>query len=156
MNRSNRAKAKRVGSAISKLEQEQGGNFSQDSLCIEMNMSEDELADLMEEVRPVKFVSLDDSDKQSESIDQSLHDIIPDDCCISALDALERKEIISLLAERMAQLPELQKKVLAMYYYENMHLSKLAAIFGATESRICQIRGQAVELLRDYLTKLLA
>ena len=60
-----------------------------------------------------------------------------------------------LLAERMAQLPELQKKVLAMYYYENMQLSEIAAIFGATESRICQIRGQAVALLRDYLTKLL-
>ena len=69
---------------------------------------------------------------------------------------LKRKEIISLLAERMAQLPELQKKVLAMYYYENMQLSKIAAIFGVTESRICQIRGQAVALLRNYLTKLLA
>jgi RNA polymerase sigma factor (sigma-70 family) len=69
---------------------------------------------------------------------------------------LERKEIISLLAKRMAQLPELQKKVLAMYYYENMQLSQIAAIYGVTESRICQIRGQAVALLRDYLTKLLA
>ena len=56
----------------------------------------------------------------------------------------------------MAQLPELQKKVLAMYYYENMRLSEIAAIFGVTESRICQIRGQAVALLRDYSTKLLA
>ena len=61
-----------------------------------------------------------------------------------------------LLAERMAQLPELQKKVLAMYYYENMQLSEIAAIFGVTESRICQIRGHAVILLRDYLTKVLA
>ena len=69
---------------------------------------------------------------------------------------LERKEIISLLAERMAQLPELQKKVLAMYHHENMQLSKIGAIFGVTESRICQIRGQAVAPLRDYLTKLLA
>jgi RNA polymerase sigma factor FliA len=49
-----------------------------------------------------------------------------------------------LLAGRLAQLPELQKKVLAMYYYENMQLSEIAAIFGVTESRICQIRRQAV------------
>src|SRR5271165_6172855 len=69
---------------------------------------------------------------------------------------LERKETISLLAERMAQLPELQKKVLAMYYYENMQLFKIAAIFGMTESRICQILGQAVTPLRNYLIKLLA
>jgi RNA polymerase sigma factor (sigma-70 family) len=49
-----------------------------------------------------------------------------------------------LLAERMVRLPELQKKVLAMYYYENMPLSEIAAIFGVTESRICQIRREAV------------
>ena len=69
---------------------------------------------------------------------------------------LKRKEIISLLAERMAQLPVLQKKVLAMYYYENMQLFKIAAIFGVTESRICQVLGQAVTPLRDYLTELFA
>lgn len=70
-------------------------------------------------------------------------------------DALKRKEIILLLVERMAQLPELQKKVLAMYYHENMQLSKIAAVFGVTESRIYQIREQAVAVLRKYFIKLL-
>ena len=55
----------------------------------------------------------------------------------------------------MAQLPELQKKVLAMYYYENMQLAKIAAIFEMTESRICQIRDQAVAVLHKFLTELL-
>jgi len=77
-------------------------------------------------------------------------------CRISAFYTLERKEIIALLAERISQLPELQKKVLAMSYYENMQLSEIAAVFGVTESRICQIRGEAVAVLRKYLTKLLA
>jgi DNA-directed RNA polymerase specialized sigma subunit len=49
-----------------------------------------------------------------------------------------------------------EKKVLAMYYYENMQLWQIAAAFGVTESRICQIRGAAVAVLRKYLTKLLA
>ena len=71
-------------------------------------------------------------------------------------DALGRKEIISLLAQRMAQLPELQRKVLAMHYYERMELSKIAAIFGMTESRMCQIRDQAVAVLHKFLTELLA
>ena len=69
---------------------------------------------------------------------------------------LKRKEIISLLADRMAQLPELQKKVLAMYYHENMQPFKIAAIFGVTESRICQILGQAVDTLKGYLNSMLA
>jgi RNA polymerase sigma factor FliA len=156
MSRATRSKAKRLGSAISKLEQEQGGSISQDSLCAEMQMTEGELADLMEEVRPVKFVSLDGIDEQSDPGDQSLHEIIPDDSCIAPLDVLDRKEVLSLLAQRMEQLPAVPKKVLAMYYYENMRLAEIASCFGLTESRICQIHTQSVGLLRNYLVNLLA
>ena len=161
MSRFSRAQAKRLQHAISKLKQAQGAKYSQDSLCVEMSLSEEELAGLLEETRPVMLVSLDDIGVQPDSRhddfgDDSLHDIIPDDSCVSALDALERKEIISLLAEHLAQLPELQRKVLVMYYYQNMQLSEIAVIFGVTESRISQIRGQAVAQLRKYLTKLLA
>src|SRR5262249_29289995 len=95
LSRLSRAKARRLGSAICKLKQEQGANYSQDSLCAEMNMSAEELGALMEEVRPVKLVSLDWADTQSDFPDDSLHEIIPDDCCVSAIHALERKEIIS-------------------------------------------------------------
>ena len=156
MSRTTRSKAKRLGSAISKLEQEQGGSITQDSLCAEMHMTEGELADLLDEVRPVKFVSLDTVDEQSELENQSLHEIIPDDSCIAPLDTLERKEVLSLLAQRMEQLPPVPKKILAMYYYENMRLSEIAACFGLTESRICQIHTQTVRLLRNYLVNLLA
>jgi len=156
MSRATRSKAKRLGSAITKLEQEQGGSISDNSLCAEMQMTKDELAELMDEVRPVKFVSFDGVDEQSEIEDQSLHEIVPDDSCIPPLDVLERKEILSLLAQRMAQMPAVPKKVLAMYYYENMRLSDIAACFGLTESRICQIHTQAVASLRNYLTNLLA
>jgi RNA polymerase sigma factor for flagellar operon FliA len=156
MTRATRSKAKRLSSAISKLEQEQGGSISRDSLCAEMQMTEDELTDLMEEVRPVKFVSMDGTDEQSEFEDHSMHEIIPDDSCIPALDALERKEVLSLLAQRMAELPDIPKKVLAMYYYENMRLSEIAACFGLTESRICQIHTKTTGLLRNYLVSCLA
>ena len=174
MSRCDRAKAKRLGSAISRLEQEQGANYSQDSLCVKMNMSEEELAGLMEEVSQSRLVSLDQVDAQTDFKDDSLHDdftedsldddfgedtlhdIIPDDGCVSALDALERKEILSLLAERMARLPELQKKVLAMYYYENMPLSEIGAVFGVTDARVCQIHRQAIAVLRRYLTRMSA
>ena len=154
MSRTNRSKAKRLGSAISKLEQEQGGSVSRVSLCTEMQMTVEELAELQDEVREVRFVSLDED--QGESEDQSLHDIIPDESWVSALDVLERKEVLSLLAQRMTKLPVIQKKVLAMYYYENMKLSEIAACFGLTESRICQIHTQTVGVLRTYLANMLA
>jgi RNA polymerase sigma factor for flagellar operon FliA len=110
----------------------------------------------MDEERPLKFVSFDGVDELADIEDQSLHEIVPDDSCIPPLDVLERKEILTLLAHRLSQMPEVQKKVLAMYYYENMRLSEIAGLFGLTESRICQIHTQAVASLRTYLTSLLA
>jgi RNA polymerase sigma factor for flagellar operon FliA len=156
MSRANRSKARRLNSAISKLEQEQGGSISQDSLCAEMQMTEDELTDLMEEVRRVRFVSMDGTHEQFELEDQSLHEIIPDDSCIPALDILDRKEVLSLLTQRLAELPDTPKKVLAMYYYEDMRLSEIAACFRVSESRICQIHTQTIGLLRNYLVRYLA
>jgi len=153
LSRANRSKARRLSSAMSKLEQEQGGNISQDSLCAEMQMSADELVDLMREVRRVTFISMDDTGEESGPENQSMHEVIPDDSCEPPLEALVRKEALSLLTQRMAELPDTPKKVLAMYYYENMRISEIAACFRLTESRICQIHTQTIRLLRDYLVK---
>jgi RNA polymerase sigma factor for flagellar operon FliA len=150
MTRASRSKAKKLGSVISRLEQEQGGAVCAESLCAEMQMTEDELNELLDEVRPVKIVSLDASD-EIDSEDPCLHEIIPDDASVTAFDALERKELAVLLAKRIGQLPEMPKKVLAMYYYEGLKLAEIAACFGLTESRICQIHTQAVNQLRTYL-----
>jgi RNA polymerase sigma factor FliA len=156
MSRGSRSKAKRLGSAISRLEQEQGGTVHQEALCAEMQMTEEELQELMDEMRPLRIVSLDSPDEQGEMDDQSLHEVIADDSSVSAYDAVERKEIIALLAERITQLPEIPKKVLAMYYYENLRLADIATCFGLTESRICQIHTQAVSQLRTYMWSILS
>jgi hypothetical protein len=65
---------------------------------------------------------------------------------------MERREILSLLAQRMAHMPDVQMKVLAMYYYENMPLSDIAACFGLTESKIRRIHRHAVASLKTFCT----
>jgi DNA-directed RNA polymerase specialized sigma24 family protein len=65
--------------------------------------------------------------------------------------ALGRKEALSLLSQKIAQLPPGPKKVLAMHYHEHIPLSEIAACIGVTESLICQIDDQIVALLRNYL-----
>lgn len=156
MSRSGRSKAKRLGSTLARLEQEQGGAIAPEALCAELQMSEDELQDLMDEMRPVRLVSLDSPDDTGELEERSLHDLIADEGVASAREVVERRELVALLAERIAQLPEIPKKVLAMYYYENLRLADIAAAFGLTESRICQIHTQAVKQLRAYLQSLMA
>jgi len=55
--------------------------------------------------------------------------------------------------ERLKELPEMQRKVLALYYIEDMHLREIAEVFGLTESRICQIHSQTVLTLRASLQR---
>jgi RNA polymerase sigma factor for flagellar operon FliA len=48
-------------------------------------------------------------------------------------------------------MPEMQRKILAMYYFENLRLAEIAKVFNLTESRICQIHTQAVLSLKTYI-----
>ena len=51
----------------------------------------------------------------------------------------------------MTELPDIPRKILAMYYFENMRLAEIAAVFGLTESRSCQIHSQTILGLRAFL-----
>ena len=55
--------------------------------------------------------------------------------------------------EKLMELPDIPKKILAMYYFENLRLAEIAAVFGLTESRICQIHAQTILGLRAYLQR---
>ena len=71
-------------------------------------------------------------------------------------DALRRDQILSLLVERIARLPSTPKKVLAMYYYENLQPAEIAACLGLNEHDIELIRVQTVSLLKTDLFRDLA
>jgi predicted DNA-binding protein YlxM (UPF0122 family) len=69
---------------------------------------------------------------------------------------LERKEVILLLAQRVGQLPLASKKLLAMYYYENLPISEIADCFNLPGCRIYEILTQTVGslgLLKNYQRK---
>jgi RNA polymerase sigma factor for flagellar operon FliA len=53
----------------------------------------------------------------------------------------------------LRQLPEMQRKVLALYYFEDLRLREIAEAFGVTESRICQIHSQAILAIKALLKK---
>jgi len=67
------------------------------------------------------------------------------------MDGAARNEMTQLIAERIEQLPEMQRKVLALYYFEGLRLREIAEAYGLTESRICQIHVQAILSIRIYL-----
>jgi RNA polymerase sigma factor FliA len=66
-------------------------------------------------------------------------------------DPSDCNKILELLTQRIAQLPRIPKKVLAMYYYENWPPAEIATGLGLTKNEIELIRTQTVRLLRNKL-----
>ena len=68
-------------------------------------------------------------------------------------ETLEALPMAAMVEERINDLPEMQRKVLALYYFEDLRLREIAEAFGVTESRICQIHGQAILAIKSLLQK---
>ena len=58
-----------------------------------------------------------------------------------------------MIEKRLQQLPEMQRKVLGLYYFEDFRLREIAEAYGVTESRICQIHAQAILAIKSLLKK---
>ena len=96
------------------------------------------------------------TDEHGDTKDQPFHEIVPGGFSIPSLDVLERKEVLPLLAQRVAQLPLTSKKLLAMYYHENLPISGIAACFNLPACRIYEILRQTVGLLGNDLLKIIS
>jgi RNA polymerase sigma factor for flagellar operon FliA len=152
MPRNARANFKALRKTVEDLEQELGRPATEEEIRTAMNLSPKAYSDLLDSTRTVSLIPLDHSPNGESTDEGSLYEVIADDNLVSATDRMEKEELIQMVAKRINQLPEIPRKVLAMYYYENMRLAEIAAVFGLTESRICQIHSQAVVSLRTYLT----
>lgn len=73
-----------------------------------------------------------------------------------SLDSMEREERVEQMAEALARLPERERTVLALYFYEELNLRQIAEILHLTESRISQIRSAALNRIRGMLTAAVA
>jgi RNA polymerase sigma factor FliA len=149
-----RAKAKKLKEAINELEQKFGRAATEEEVRLSLNLTHKEYAKWMEEAKPVCFVAIDQTAENEDSEGASLHELIADESDVSVRDRIEKEELMQLVATRVSELPEIPKKILAMYYFENMRLAEIAAVFSLTESRICQIHAQTVLGLRAYVSRM--
>lgn len=155
MSRGCRDKARKVQDAIGRVEQRTLRPATEEEMCAELQVSAQEYAELLDEVQPASFLPLDGEAFTEDSDDIRLHEIIPDNSQVSAREQLERKELTQLVIERIQQLPDVPKKILAMYYFEEMRVAEIAAAFRLTEGRISQIHTQTVLGLRAFMANVL-
>ncbi len=150
--RRSRAMAKRIAAATQEISQEKGRPATDTEISARLNLRVPELQRFREAGESSRVVSLDAS-AGGASDDKALHESIADASHDSVIETMQKEELQQLLAERMAELPAMEKKILALYYFERMKLAEIAEIFGVTESRISQIHKKTVTALRLYLRK---
>ena len=146
-----RARARKMKEAINALEQRLGRVAKEEEIRADLGLSEKEFAKWLEDSKPVTFVAIDQRSEMEDSEGASLHELLADESDVTGRDKLMKEEMMKLVAQRIKELPDIPRKILAMYYFENMRLAEIAAVFGLTESRICQIHSQTILGLRAYL-----
>jgi RNA polymerase sigma factor for flagellar operon FliA len=148
-----RARARKIKEAINELEQKLGHTADETEIREALGLSAKEYSKWLEESRPVTFIAIDQLSASDDSDGVSLHELLRDENDETGREKAEKSEMLQLLAQRMGELPDIPRKILAMYYFENMRLAEIAAVFGLTESRICQLHSQTILGLRAYLSR---
>ena len=144
--RSNRAKAKSLQLTIQSLENKLKRSPSAEEIRKELSLSQREYSSLLQDTQPITFVPIENTSEDSGINNDrlSLADSLTDPTDQTSSELLEHKEKVAILKDLIKELPDQQKKILMLYYYEELRLSEIAEIFGLTEGRISQILSQCV------------
>lgn len=149
--RSVHLKARKVQQAMETLEQRYGRLATDEEMAEALSLPVNEYRRWLDDIRPAAFVCLDGVHCDADGEEATHHDVIHDPAQEEPSEAAVRAERARLIAERIQHLPELHRKVLALYYFEGLRLREIAAVAGLCESRICQIHTQAILAIRSYL-----
>jgi RNA polymerase sigma factor for flagellar operon FliA len=151
--RSVRYKAREVEKAYAKLESELHRTPSEAEVAAEMGIALDDLHQIFSQVSFVNVVALDEllSVGGEKGDKLSLVDTLEDTKAEDPVSAFESEETKFLLAKAINMLPEREKIVVTLYYYEGLTLAEIGQVLGVTESRICQMHTKAVLQLRGKL-----
>jgi len=151
--RRTRAKMRRLKEAENELEQRFGRPVTDEEIRIQLGLSPHEYAKLKRFAQPIIMVNLDQMTEHEETEGGAIHEFIGDSGAVSVRDRMDKAELIELVLQRIAELPDTQRKILGMRYFERMRFREIAVFFGVSETRICQIHDQTILSLRAWIRR---
>lgn len=135
-------RAKQLQDTIENLEQRLGHPPTEEELAGELGLNDEEYSEFVMEAAPVTILPLEELLPLAERASE--RDI---------LEEHRRKELVEILAAAVEQLPEKERLVITLYFYEQMTLKEIAKAMKLTEGRVCQLKTQALMRLRAALKR---
>lgn len=146
--RTGREKVQKYNRAMEKVLRDKG-EMRDELIMQEMGVSPSEYYEVQELASRGYITSLDDTTPLDDG-DVSVEATLADDR-ESAADRLDDESDKQQLAEALKELPEREQQMLSLYYYEGLTLKEIGAVMGVTESRVSQIHGKGLSMLRAIL-----
>ncbi len=150
--RSIRKKASELEKTYERLEKELGRPAEDEEVAEALGLSMDAFYQLLDKTKNVTFLDIEIIRRRMpDHTDDDLFDLIADDNEADPFVQLNLTEVKELLSEAIKELPEKEKLVVALYYYEDLTMREIGEIMGYTESRISQMHTKAMLRLRARL-----
>ncbi|MBL0061202.1 MAG: FliA/WhiG family RNA polymerase sigma factor [bacterium] len=146
--RSIRQKARKLEQAVDQITRKVGRSPEDAELAEHLGLNVEEYRELLDEVNVAVLLSLDDTLKGQDGSESYLSDSTPDHTTNGQDEQLEEQEVRDLLVDGLRDMPEQERLVVALYYYEELTLKEIGEILGLTESRVSQIHSKALLVLR--------
>ncbi len=150
--RSVRKKASELEKTYEKLEKELGRPAEDEEVAAELGLDMNAFYKLLDKTRNVTFLDIEIIRRRMpDHTDDDLFDLIADDGEADPFHQLNLTEVKDILTNAIKMLPEKEKLVVALYYYEDLTMREIGEIMGYTESRISQMHTKAMLRLRASL-----
>jgi RNA polymerase sigma factor for flagellar operon FliA len=149
-----RRKARRIEEAHQKLRARLGYSPTESQLAEELGISLDKFQHLLGELRGLDLRSL-QSETIEEGTERGISNITQATGAEDPFSLCLRSEMTGLLARAIEELPERERQLLALYYYEELTMKEAGAVLGIGEARVSQLHSAAIVRLRARMAELL-
>jgi RNA polymerase sigma factor FliA len=149
--RSIRQKSRRLEQAYAEVEQRLGRSATNSEIAESLGIELEEFHYLVDQVRGISMVNLDELRSGADSDQAAYGDIFEDVKAENPFLSLKSRELRQAVADCISSIPEKERLVISLYYYEDLNMKEIGSILGITESRVCQIHTKAVARLRAKL-----
>ena len=149
--RQQRKKSKQIEAAIAAVEQRVHRMPSEEEIAAELDISLEEYRQWLVDIRGVNLGSLENASPDEEGRDLLRFISDAEETWPSAL--VERAELERLLTNAIERMPYIERTILGLYYHEELTLREVSKVVKLHESRVSQLKSQAILRLRGYVQK---
>ena len=153
VSRSVRRQASKLDSIEKSMKQKLGRAPSDQEMADEMGLDAEGYLELLNRLKPVLVVSFEDLGTSSDGDKRSFDDFIKDPKAVNPQEQTYFTMVRRALSQIIEKLPEKQRIVISLYYFEDMNLKEIGKVLDVTESRVSQLHSQAVKTLNMRLKK---